>query len=172
MELAKIYGQLFITKNGSKDNGTWFEALNGLTPKALESGMERLRNLSGNGKFVEFPPNCLQFKALCVAFYEELRLPKVIDAYREVLRLGRDENPRWSSKLIGCIAKRMPDEFFLIEQEHLAYAVFKEVYGQVCEFVKQGHELIEPKEQHQVRRIPSRDIARTHLQQIKQHIGA
>ena len=38
VELTKIYGTLFLTKFGPKDNGTWFEALKGLTPKALESG--------------------------------------------------------------------------------------------------------------------------------------
>ncbi|KTD39635.1 hypothetical protein Lmor_0001, partial [Legionella moravica] len=83
MELTKIYGTLFLTKFGTHDNGTWFDTLKGLTPKALESGMERLRNLSGNGKFAEYPPNCLQFKALCMAFYDDLKLPKASDAYWE-----------------------------------------------------------------------------------------
>ena len=167
-----MYGQLFVSKNGSKDNGTWFDVLKGLTPKALESGVERLKNLEANGKFLEFPPNCLQFKALCVAFYEELRLPKVIDAYREVVRLGRDDKPRWSHPIIGFICKRMPDEFFKIEQESLAFSVFNDVYSQVCDLIKQGHELKAPKEYPKIRRVPNREIAHAHLKQMKQIIGA
>lgn len=113
--------------------------------------MDRLKNLSGNGKFAEFPPNCLQFKALCMAFYEELGLPNKRDAYRDIMNSVYIENPRWSHALIKFIANRLPDNFFLIEHKLISDRIFKEVYEQVCDLVKQGHELSETQEQPKFR---------------------
>ena len=172
MELTKIYGQLFLTKFGTHDNGTWFEALKGLTPKALESGMDRLRNLSGNGKFVEYPPNCLQFKALCLDFYDELNLPKASIAYREIKNSVYRNVVCWSHKLTAFIAQRLPDDFFLIEQENVAYTVFKEIYEQVCHLVKQGHEIPTiDATPYRTKRTRSAEVAKAHLNEIKRHIG-
>jgi hypothetical protein len=171
VELTKIYGALFLTKSGPKDNGTWFDALKGLTPKALESGMERLRNLSGDGKFTEYPPNCLQFKALCMAFYDDLDLPKPSIAYQEIKNSAYKTSENWSHPLTEFIAKKLPDNFFKIEEEYVAYNLFKEIYEQVSQLVQQGHEI--PKIDTVSRGKPSRNpiVARAYLNQIKQYIG-
>ncbi|HGU7212574.1 TPA: hypothetical protein ACTEN1_002869 [Legionella pneumophila] len=170
--MTKIYGQMFLSKNGSKDSGAWFDALNELTPKALESGVARLRNLAGNGKFAEYPPNCLQFKALCMAFYDDLGLPKARDAYQEITNSIYKSNPRWSHPLIEFIAQRLPENFFSIEQEAQAFGHFSRLYTEVCHLVKQGHEL--PESIKNKRAVPTRtpSVAHMHLQQIKHHIGA
>jgi hypothetical protein len=172
MELTKIYGQLFLTKHGVKDNGIWLEALKDLTPKALESGLMRLNNLAGKGKFAEYPPNCLQFKALCLAFYEELNVPKASDAYREIINSAYKNKKAWSHEMVEFIAHRLPDEFFKLEQEAQAYAVFKSIYNQIFDLVKQGHAIPKSieKQRQAHRRTPS--IASAHIQQMKQHIGA
>lgn len=171
MELTRIYGTLFVTKYGSKDNGTWFEALNDLTPKALESGMARLRNLSGEGKFIEYPPNCLQFKALCLAFYDDLNLPKPSLAYREIKNSTYKTSVSWSHPLTEFIANKLPDDFFKMEQEGVAYAVFKNIYEQACRLVQQGHEIPKTKAPHRVRPTQTPEVARAYLNQIKHHIG-
>jgi hypothetical protein len=171
VELTKIYGHLFLNKFGPKDNGTWFDALNGLTPKALESGMDRLRNLSGNGKFTEYPPNCLQFKALCMAFYDDLGLPKPLIAYREIKNSVYKTISGWSHPLIEFIAKKLPDNFFKIEQESVAYGLFKEIYEQVSQLVQQGHEIPKTQAPQRVRPTRNPEVARAYLNQIKQHIG-
>ena len=171
MELTKLYGQLFLTKNGSKDNGAWFDALKALTPKALESGIERLRNLSGNGKFAEYPPNCLQFKGLCMAFYDDLGLPKAGDAYREITNSVYKNHSCWSHQLIEFIAKKLPDDFFKIEQDAVAYTLFKKIYIQVCDLVKQGHELPKSAEKKRIVSTRNPSVAQRHLQQMKHHIG-
>lgn len=172
MELTKIYGQLFLTKFGTHDNGTWFDALKNLTPKALESGMDRLRNLSGNGKFTEYPPNCLQFKALCIAFYDDLGLPKASDAYREIKNSVRKAIPGWSHPVIEFIAKKLPASFFLIDHELIAYNLFKEKYDQVCLLVQQGHDIPEVQTPHRVKAARNLEVGGAHLKQIKQYIGA
>lgn len=134
--------------------------------------MVRLRNLAGQGKFVEFPPNCLQFKGLCMAFYDDLRLPKRLDAYREIKNSVYKKNKAWSHELIEYIAMRLPDDFFKIERDNEAYALFKEVYDKVCDLVKQGHEL--PQALAPQRTMPVRNmaIAHAHLKQMMQQVGA
>ncbi|MGL6029433.1 MAG: hypothetical protein ACRC0B_02900 [Legionella sp.] len=172
MELTKIYGQLFVKQFGTHDNGTWFDTLKGLTPKALEKGVERIKNLSGNGKFAEYPPNCLQFKALCLAFYDELNLPNASLAYREIKNSVYRNDVQWSSPMIGFIANRLPNDFFLIEQEYVAYTVFKSIYDQVCNLVKQGHELPSTQTPNRTKNIRNPDVARAYLSKMKQHVGA
>lgn len=127
--------------------------------------------MTGKGKFAEYPPNGLQFKLLCMAFYEDLGLPKAIDAYREINNSIYKNRPHWSHELIEFIAKRLPDNFFLIEQEYVAYGLFKKIFEEVCDLVKQGHELSEPREQFKAKRISNPAIASTHLHQMKQHLG-
>lgn len=172
MQLFKIYGQLFINKFGAEDNGMWFETLKDLTPTALEKGMERVRKLSSGSKFCEFPPNCLQFRALCLAFYEDLQLPKAHEAYQEIKSRAYVTNPYWSHDLVKFVAKCLPEDFLKIEQEHVAYAKFKKAYEQVCHLVRQGKEI--PKVTAPVMRLkaPDRNIAQHHLKQIKQMLGA
>ncbi len=110
----------------------WFDSLKALTPKALESGMERLKSLSAGQKFCEFPPNCLQFKSLCLAFYDDLRLPKASDAYQEIKMMAYRSNQHWSHEVVKFTASRLTAKFYAIEQEQEAYALFKKSYEQVC----------------------------------------
>lgn len=167
VKLTAIYGQLFTNKQGIKDSGIWYDTLKELTPKALTSGVERLQNLP-NHAFCEFPPNCLQFKALCLGFYDELRLPKVQEAYQEVKSLRYRAQPNWSHKIVAFVAHRLPSHFWDIESEREAFHLFKQVYGDICNLVKQGHEVPDINEPLKLAKPINRDLAHAHLQRIKQ----
>ena len=172
IQLTSIYGQLFINKHGTKDSGLWLEALQELTPKALESGVARIKALSAGDKFLEYPPNCLQFKALCLAFYEDLRLPKASDAYQEIRNKSYSKNINWSHAAVKFTAQRLSIDFLAIKQEAEAYALFKEVYGEVCHLVRQGHALPEMQNKVMLPKTPDRELAKMHLQTIRQQLGA
>lgn len=167
-ELTNVYGPLFVNKNGAKPNVTWFEALKDLTPKALVSGMERLRQ---ENKFIEFPPNCLQFRGLCLAFYEELGLPSTIDAFREVRMKAYRQTIHYSHPVVKLTAQKLTIEFLDIEDEGKAYAIFKEAYEGVCFLVKQGHPLPPMTERTLMVRPQTRKIGETHLEQMKRLLG-
>src|SRR4051812_46957134 len=77
IEMIGIYSQIFITKFGEVDSGTWYEVLRDLTPKALDTGLEKIRILSAGWQFIDYPPNALQFRAICLSFYDDLGLPHV-----------------------------------------------------------------------------------------------
>ncbi|HHF7367854.1 TPA: hypothetical protein ACPSKY_003003 [Legionella bozemanae] len=171
MRLTAIYGQLFISKYGEKDTGVWFAALKDLTPKALDSGVERLMTMSKSDKFCEFPPNCLQFRALCLGFYSDLRLPSAAQAHREVLNSAYSANPNWSHAVVKFTAKRLGVKFLEIDNEGHSFSVFKEAYEQVCHLMRQGHQIPEIKEQVLLAKPQSKDIATTHLAKIRQLLG-
>lgn len=134
--------------------------------------MDRLGNLSGKHNFLTFPPNCLEFKALCQAYYEDLRLPKSHEAYREIKNFSDSNCHPWSHPVTEFIANRLPNDFYRIEDEHKASALFNQLYEEVTDLIKQGHDL--PEFKTQINRQPARspEVARSYLQQLKQHLGA
>jgi hypothetical protein len=168
--MTAIYGPLFVSKHGMSDNGIWLETLQDLTPKAMESGMLRLKQLKGAKAFIDFPPNCLQFRALCLAFYEELHLPTASEAYREIKGKYYSTGPYWSHKIVKYIAYHLPQDFLLIEQEQKAYALFETLYREIGDLVRQGHEIPEVSEPKLLKHQTNYDVGRHHMTIIKESL--
>lgn len=150
----------------------WLETLQDLTPVALESGVDRIKKLSAGNKFAEFPPNCLQFKALCLAFYEDLRLPKVGEAYLEIRNKAYSKSLHWSHAAVKFTAQKLSLDFLDIRQEAEAYKHFKRAYNEVCHLVRQGHALPDMPDQVLLPKASDKAIAKRYLQTIKQQLGA
>lgn len=151
--------------------GTWLDTLKDLTPIALESGMKRLKALSAGEKFVEFPPNCLQFRAICLSYYSELSLPTVGAAFNEITAnyydLSKIENP-----ILKYIASKLTPAFFQIRQPNEAFQQFKSVYEKVSSLIKQGHTLPEVNLSTSQALPRSQAVASTHLNAMKTMLGA
>ena len=171
-QMSQIYGQLFISRFGTQDNGTWYETLKDLTPFALKSGVKRLRDLTNNAKYAEFPPNCLEFKALCKGFYEDLKLPKASNAYREIKNPAYLSHEQWSDPVIRYISSKLPADFLETRNEREAYQIFERIYEEVCDLLKQGHALPEAKENLMLMKQPNRKLAQSYLAQMKQILRA
>ena len=167
VQMTAIYGPLFVSKHGVQDNGIWLETLQDLTPKAMESGMLRLKQLKGAKAFIDFPPNCLQFRALCLSFYEELHLPTASEAYREIKRKYYSTGPYWSHQVVKYIAYQLPQDFLLIEQEQKAYALFEKLYSEVCDLVRQGHDIPEVCEPKLLKHQTNHAVGRHYMKIIK-----
>ncbi|EHL29714.1 MULTISPECIES: hypothetical protein [Legionella] len=171
MKLTAIYGQLFASKHGIEDNGTWFKVLNDLTPRALESGLERLMSLSHGKQFCEFPPNALQFRALCLGFYENLRLPSASDAYREIKARAYVTSQNWSHPAVRFTAKRMGLKFLNEKDDANTFSIFKKAYEQVCHLIKQGLEVPEISEPVMLSKTQNKHVASEHLGKMRQILG-
>ena len=150
----------------------WFETLKDLTPCALENGIETLRRGGAGDAFCEYPPNPMQFRKLCLAFYAELRLPSVADAYREIKHRAYTTTPHWSHRAVKFTAKKLSDGFLAIEDEREAYAQFKKTYAKVCHLARMGFEIPDIHEPLLLGKPTNREAALTHLKQLKQHLGA
>lgn len=172
MRLTALYGQLFINKHGEEDKGVWFKVLQDLTPKALDSGVGRLMSLSHGKQFCEFPPNALQFRALCLGFYEDLRLPLTSDAYREVRMKAYTRSTYWSHPAVRFTAHKLGHQFLNEGDDAKTYTVFKTAYEQVCHLVRQGlpiPDISEPVMRYQAKNTV---LAKHHLDQIRNMLGA
>lgn len=171
MKLTALYGQLFTSKHGLEDNGVWFKALSDLTSLALDSGLDRLMNLSSGKQFCEYPPNALQFRALCLAFYEDLRLPAAQDAYREVKAKAFVTSENWSHPAVRYTAKRMGLEFLTAQDDAETFALFKKSYEKVCHLIKQGHSVPESLDPVLVPKPQNQSIALGHLNKMRHILG-
>ena len=174
--MIPTYGKLFTSAHGAHDSGVWLETLKDLTPKALESGMARLRSLSGDSRFSQYPPNCLQFKDLCLAFYESLKLPSATEAYREIKNHQYGRGRYWSHAVVKFTAARLPADFLKNDNEFETYGLFKEAYEKVCHLVKQGHDIphlheIKTPAMYTAKKPASREIANMYLSQMKNKLG-
>ncbi|CDZ79391.1 hypothetical protein BN59_03709 [Legionella massiliensis] len=127
--------------------------------------------LNKDDKLCEFPPNCLQFRALCLGFYSDLRMPSAAEAHREILNCAYAKKPKWSHAVVKFTANRLGPKFLAIENEGHSFAIFKEAYEQVCHLIRQGHQL--PAIEEPVWCIPpqSKEIATTQLAKIRQLLG-
>jgi hypothetical protein len=172
LTLAELYKNVFLSKYGIEDTGEWFECLKDLTALALHNGIEKLRYLEAGHEFAKYPPNCMEFRALCLGFYSELRLPSVIDAYRETRSRSYYTSPRWSHPVVKYTAEQLSTQFLAIDDEAEAYKLFKKAYTQVCQLVKQGHEIPHINKPVMLPKPASKHIAQTHLQKLRQHLGA
>lgn len=174
--MTALYGQLFINKQGARDSGIWLETLVDLTPKAIESGVSRLQGLSCGTKFCEWPPSPLEFKALCQAFYEDLKLPSSSAAFQEVSNMCYSTRKHWSHAIVKLAASGLPADFFKSEDKQELVRIFNRVYEQVVSQVRQGNpipplwEIKEPVACF--RKIPTLTIGGSHIRHLKQMLGS
>lgn len=173
MKLTAIYGPIFVKRHGVKDNGTWFRTLQDLTPRALEFGVDRLMKLIDKEQFCEFPPNCLQFKRICLGFYEQLGLPSAPDAYREIKMKAYVSSAHWSHPAVRYTAFKLGASVWKTANEAKAYALFKKAYEQVSLLVRQGFDVPEVTETFRPT-IPEKNsqLAQKHLNAMRQQLGA
>lgn len=170
--MSQIYGPPFISRCGTQDNGTWYETLKDLTPFALKSGVKRLRDLTNDAKYAAFPPNCLEFKALCLGVYEDMNLPKASEAYQEIKNQAYFSNTQWGHPVVEYISSKLPDDFLKIRNEREAYQIFESIYEEVCSLLKQGHSIPEVKQNFKVVKIQNKEVGQFYIQEMKKILGS
>jgi hypothetical protein len=158
---------LFLNKFGTADTGTWFDILKDLTPWELEGGLERLKSMKVGTKFVEFPPNALQFRGLSLSFYNDLSLPSEKDAYQQVMDYECSGKAKWSHPVVKYLASKIGSEFYAINYEPTRRKIFTDKYKQVCHFVRQGYPLPEIKLMPRLTRQTPPEEARNHLNNLR-----
>lgn len=74
-----IFGHRFESSFGADPNEMWTEILAGVTPQMMGAGIERMKR---DPKYREWPPNALEFRALCEPSNSDYGLPDDDAAYR------------------------------------------------------------------------------------------
>lgn len=156
-------------KFGTKDDGTWLLALKDLTPKALEEGIMRLM-FSKVDKFQDFPPNCMQFRTLCLEAVSAQNLPSLAQAFTEARNWYFYNISQWSHPAVRFTAAKLAKKFWETEDLHEAFQKFAGIYSDVCFLIRQGHEVPYAElKKNQISKNP--DYAKQQLQQIKKKLG-
>lgn len=173
--MISLYRQVFISKHGEKDDGTWFETLKDLTPHALAGGIERIMTLKAGLKFAEFPPNAMQFKALCLAFYDEdIKLPSITRTFDEICDFVNSGSMHFSHPIVKYIASKMDENFYQHARDRRYHACkdsLQQVYDAACYVLRQGFELPEVILHPRCIRTSTPAVARKHLNSFKLHLS-
>lgn len=126
--------------------------------------------ISKEEKFKDFPPNCMQFRALCLESISSKNLPSLSQAFGEVRNWYFYNINQWSHPAVRFTAAKLPKEFWGIEDSHKAFQAFGSIYLDVCFLMKQGHEVPYAKLKR-IQASKNLDYAKQQLQQIKRNLG-
>ena len=111
MVMLNIFGHQFEGSFGREPSDEWSTILAGITPKMIETGIERMKAAD---KFQEWPPNALAFRALCLPSEVDLGLPTAEEAFAQAVgnRPHQQKHPAVVHTLrqIDSYALRMADE--------------------------------------------------------------
>ncbi|KTC94850.1 hypothetical protein Lfee_2514 [Legionella feeleii] len=144
-QLSDIYESRFTREHGESDaSGVWYQALNDLSRDDLRHGLYALyRDI----RFETWPPNCTQFRHLCLKRTGE-GIPTVHEAFREVqAHLLSPKRTRWSHRVVKHALARTGVVFMDKAAVHQSFAVFKSVYEALCQQLAEGVLLAEVPEE-------------------------
>ena len=163
--LSGLFGYPFTRQYGTEPTPEWIMAIDGIEPQAIGTG---LRRMVESGKYVEFPPNPLAFRLLCLPTSEELGLPPKGEAYYQAINWSRIE-PEDKFPAVLQALQTIPDVYqFRRMNEKKAEKMFNEAWGKVVEHVAFGGELPEiPLEVEQTHVKASGDVAKAAISKLK-----
>jgi len=137
LQLTDIYGARFINLYGEKDPGVWFQTLCDLTEEEIEMG---LHAMFSDERFETWPPNCTQFRHLCLKRHKE-GPPNVHKAFNEARHNLNFSKPLWSHPAVKFTVKHLGVDVVNAARADIAFAEFNALYIKVCERIRQGFEV-------------------------------
>jgi len=137
LQLTDTYGARFINLYGEKDSGVWFQTLCDLTEEEIEMGLHAMLR---DERFETWPPNCTQFRHLCLKKYKN-ELPNVHKAFNEARHNLNFSAPTWSNPAIKFTVKHLGVDAVNAARADIAFEEFNALYIKVCEQIRQGFEV-------------------------------
>lgn len=138
LQLTDIYGPLFVNRFGEKDSGVWYQALSDLSEIEIQAGLEAMIR---DARFETWPPNCTQFRRLCINGLGDKGLPSVHKAFIEARQNLNLSNPGWSHPAIKFTVKYVGLAIMNSGRTDIAFEAFKTGYQKVCERIRRGHQV-------------------------------
>ena len=137
LQLTDIYGAYFTTKHGDKDSGVWFQALHDVSEEEIALG---LRALFDDERFETWPPNCIQFRHLCIKRRKK-ELPSVHKAFNEARSNLNFSTITWSHPAVKFTVKHLGVDVVNAARADIAFAEFSKLYAKVCQRINEGFEV-------------------------------
>lgn len=127
-----------MNQYGEKDSGVWFQALSDLTEDRIAHG---LHSMLRDERFETWPPNCTQFRRLCLSGLEKNSLPNVHRAFSEARQNLMLKSPAWSHPAVKFTVKYVGVKTVNAARTDIAFENFSKAYNKVCERIREGHEI-------------------------------
>jgi hypothetical protein len=137
LQLTDIYGARFVNQYGGHDSGVWFQALHDLTEDDMSFG---LHSMMRDIRFETWPPNCTQFRRLCLQ--QTTRLPTVHQAFNEAREnLLFSSSRSWSHAAVKFAVKYVGVDVVNDGNTVNALKAFRLGYEKVCTRIAAGHQV-------------------------------
>lgn len=139
LQLTDIYGSRFVNQYGEKDSGVWYQALCDLEEEAIRFGLHAVLR---DARFETWPPNCTQFRHLCLKRPAMSSVPTVHQAFSEArANLSFSTARAWSHPAVKFTVKHLSVAKVLDARADRAFAAFSTLYEVVCKRLAEGHTL-------------------------------
>ena len=135
VQLTDIYGSRFVNAYGVKDSGVWHHALCDLTEDDFRNGLYLMMR---DARFETWPPNCTQFRQLCLKGKPGL-LPTVHQAFSEARQNALYPSPKWSHPAVKFAVKYVGVDVVNSAYTHVAFQTFEKGYAKVCARIADGY---------------------------------
>lgn len=139
LQLTDIYGSRFVNVYGEKDSGVWYQALSDLNEDDFVFGLTAiLRDI----RFETWPPNCTQFRHLCLKKASDNTIPSVHKAFAEMRSNLMFSSPRkWSHPAVKYTVKYLGIKKMSSGRTDAVFNEFSVLYEKVCERFRQGFQI-------------------------------
>lgn len=159
MQLTDIYGARFVHAYGEMDSGVWYQALHDLSEEDVRAGLyAMLRDI----RFETWPPNCTQFRQLCLQSKPGSVLPTVHQAFSEARQNAYSVRPVWRHLAVKFTVKYVGVDAVHSADTRKAFALFEAGYKRVCERIEAGFMVPE---------VADEDVAYYHRQKSNNSIS-
>ena len=153
-QLTEIYSSRFVNAYGVKDSGVWYHALSDLTNDDFRQGLYLMMR---DARFETWPPNCTQFRHLCLKG-REVTLPTVHQAFKEARQNAYAATPVWSHLAVKFTVKYVGVDVVHSAHTHVAFQTFEKGYAKVCARIAEGYA---------IPAVPDEEVAFYHRKQTK-----
>ena len=134
VQLTDIYGSRFINMYGEKDSGVWYHALCDLSENDIKEGLYLVMR---DARFETWPPNCTQFRQLCLKG-KTVQLPTVHQAFAEARQNALYSSPKWSHPAVKFTVKYVGVDVVNSAYTFDAFQAFQKGYSKVCARIAEG----------------------------------
>ena len=137
--MVGLYGTRFTSAYGVDPTPEWQMVASNCTPEMLKRGLDRCVE-----QFESWPPNPIEFRALCLPQAEDLGLPSEDQAFAQAVGNVKERHPS-----VLLTMRNMGSDLFTLRHsdEKKARKMFAEAWARTVNFVANGGELPVPEKQ-------------------------
>lgn len=165
--MGKVFGSRWVHKHGTAPSPEWIIALSNVGDIGLQAALRRIGELKPNASGEIWPPEMIDFLAMCRPTPAELGLPDVNTAYRHAVVSN------WSHPVVYAAAVSVGTFELRNMAEAKSRPLFERAYRDVCEEWMHGARYEVPKRtavEHKPVRT-TRERAMQHIATLKKIVG-